>query len=128
MAKLHIDPDYIERLIVKVRAVMAEDDIHELDDTSDLEEDEKTQTFLENSDDLCREELVEEIQGLDARQQAELVALLWLGRDDGEAEEWQDLIQLARERYEIATEKYLLDHPHLADHWENAIELLNTQN
>jgi hypothetical protein len=74
--------------------------------------------------DLTRQELLEEIRGLDSRQQAELVALMWLGRGDGEPEEWNELVEQALERREVPTEVYLLDHPLLADHWLEGMERL----
>ena len=80
-------------------------------------QDEEDDLSREELDDLSREEVVEEIQGLMPRQQAELVALMWLGRGDGEPEEWDELVARAVERREVPTENYLLDHPLLAEHW-----------
>ena len=65
--------------------------------------------------DLSREEVVEEIQGLMPRQQAELVTLI--GRGDREPEEWDELVARAVERRAVPTENYLLDPPLLAEHW-----------
>ena len=67
--------------------------------------------------DLSREGVVEEIQGLMPRQQAELVTLMWLGRGDREPEEWDELVARAVERRAVPTENYLLDPPLLAEHW-----------
>ena len=78
----------------------------------------------EEEDDLSREEVIEEIRGLEPQQQAELVALMWLGREDGEPEEWDDLVKRAIERREVPTESYLLDHPLLAEHWLDGMERL----
>jgi hypothetical protein len=64
------------------------------------------------------------VRGLDSRKQAELVALMWLGRGDGEPEEWNELVQQALERREVPTEVYLLDHPLLAEHWLEGMERL----
>ncbi len=74
--------------------------------------------------DLTRDEIIAEIEGLRADQQAELVALLWLGRGDGEPEEWRELALFAEERHEMPTCDYLLDHPHVADHWSDGLEKL----
>lgn len=59
---------------------------------------------------------MDEIRGLEPRQQAELVALMWLGRDEGAPEEFEGLVRLALERREVPTEDYLLDHPLVAEH------------
>ena len=67
---------------------------------------------------------MEEIRGLAPRQQAELVALMWLGRDDGAPEDFADLVKQAFERREVPTEDYLLDHPLVAEHWLDGMERL----
>jgi hypothetical protein len=125
MAVLTIDPDYVRHLIVKVRSFMAKEETDLPDDGSNPIDDELPIGALQDEEgDLSREEVVEEIQGLTARQQAELVALMWLGRGDGEPEEWGELLARAIERREVPTENYLLDHPQLAEHWLDGMERL----
>jgi len=88
MAELSIDPDYLRHLVVKVRSFMAKEETDIPDDGSNPIDDEVPLGALQDEeDDLSREEVIEEIQGLTPRQQAELVALMWLGRDDGDPEE-----------------------------------------
>jgi len=65
-----------------------------------------------------------EIRALDKRQQAELVALMWLGRGDAEPEDCDELVQQALDRQEVPTAMYLLDHPLLADDWLAGMERL----
>jgi hypothetical protein len=124
MAELSIDPDYVRRLVVKVRAFMAKEATDIPDDGSNPTDDALPSALQDEADDLSREEVVEEIQGLEPYQQAELVALMWLGRDDGEPEEWDELVARATERREVPTENYLLDHPLVADHWLDGMERL----
>ena len=125
MAELSIDPDYIRRLVVKVRSFMGKEETDLSDDGSNPIDDEVPLGALQDEeDDLSREEVVEEIQGLTPRQQAELVALMWLGRGDGEPEEWNELLARAIERREVPTENYLLDHPLLAENWLDGMERL----
>jgi len=124
MAELSIDPDYVRRLIVKVRAFMAKEATEIPDDGSNATDDALHPALQDEPGDLSREEVVEEIRGLEPRQQAELVALMWLGRDDGEPEDWDELVATAMERREVPTESYLLDHPLVADHWLEGMEQL----
>jgi hypothetical protein len=125
MAELSIDPDYLRRLVVKVRSFMGKEETDLPDDGSNPIDDEVPLGALQDEeDDLSREEVVEEIQGLTPRQQAELVALMWLGRGDGEPEEWNELLARAIERREVPTENYLLDHPLLAENWLDGMERL----
>gem|GEM_PF-1518846 len=83
--------DYLRRLIVKVRAFMAKEETDIPDDGSNPTDDALTSALQDEAEDLSREEVVEEIRALAPRQQAELVALIWLGRDDGNPEEGTSL-------------------------------------
>ena len=122
---LTIDPDYLRRLVIKVRAFMGKEAQDLPDDASNPTDDEMPSSALqEDEDDLSREEVVEEIRGLDPREQAELVALMWLGRDEGDPEEFDALVQQALERREVPTENYLLDHPLVAEHWLEGMDRL----
>ena len=125
MAVLSLDPDYLRRLVLKVRAFMGKEDTEVPDEGSNPTDDEMpSSAFQEDGDDLSREEVMEEIRGLDPRQQAELVALMWLGRDEGAPEEFGDLVRQAATRREVPTENYLLDHPLVAEHWLEGMERL----
>jgi len=122
---LSLDPDYLRRLVLKVRAFMGKEDTEVPDEGSNPTDDEMpSSAFQEDGDDLSREEVMEEIRGLDPRQQAELVALMWLGRDEGAPEEFGDLVRQAATRREVPTENYLLDHPLVAEHWLEGMERL----
>ncbi|MGH6833197.1 MAG: DUF3775 domain-containing protein [Methyloceanibacter sp.] len=125
MATLSIDPDYLRRLIVKVRSFMGKEATELPDEGSNPTDDALPSSALQDEEnDLSREEVVEEIRGLEPRQQAELVALMWLGRDEGSPEEFEGLVRLALERREVPTEDYLLDHPLVAEHWLEGMERL----
>jgi hypothetical protein len=122
---LTIDPGYLRRLVVKVRSFMGKEAQDLPDDGSNPTDDELPASALqEEEDDLSREEVVEEIRGLEPREQAELVALMWLGRDEGDPEEFESLVKQALERREVPTEDYLLDHPLVAEHWLEGMERL----
>ena len=119
-----IDPDLIERLSEKVRAYMAAEAPDIEDDGSNPTDDERPFTLQDLPDNLIREEIAELIQGLDPDEQNELVALMWLGRDDTPASEWENLLQLAKERDETPDEDYLLSHPLLAEYWNDGLQKL----
>ena len=121
---ISIDPDYLHMLILKVRAVMAKEETDTPDPGGNATDDEIPVTMQELPDDLSREEVVEEIQGLDPNKQAELVALMWLGRGDGDPQEWQAMVANAVSRREIPAEDYLLGYPLVADYWADGLERL----
>lgn len=124
MEGLSLDPDYIERLALKVRAIMAREETDIPDLGGNSTDDEIPATLQELPDDLLREEITEEIQGLAPDAQSELVALMWLGRDGHEEGNWQELVRKAGERKEIPTEQYLLGNSLLAEYWTEGLERL----
>jgi hypothetical protein len=122
---LSIDPGYLRRLVVKVRSFMGKEAQDLPDDAPNPTDDAMPASALQDEeDDLSREEVVEEIRGLEPREQAELVALMWLGRDEGDPEEFEALVKQALERREVPTENYLLDHPQVADYWLEGLDRL----
>jgi len=124
MNELTINPAYLRMLVLKVRAIMAGEDVVTPETDGNSIDDEIPESLQERPDDLSREEVVEEIDGLGLSQQAELVVLMWIGRGDGEPQEWVDLLKLAEERREVPTAQYLLDHPLVADFWADGLDKL----
>jgi hypothetical protein len=124
MAEIEISPDYVRMLSLKVGALAGKEPPHYPDPGSNATDD-PLSVIEEDSEDQSREEVIEEIGGLSPREQAELVALMWLGRDDGDAEDWDDLVQQAVERKEVPTAQYLLDHPLLSEFWLSGLDKLD---
>jgi len=121
---LSIPTNYLARLIVKVRGLQAREGEVDPDSGSNPIDDDAVDALQETPGDLSREEVREEIQGLNDRQQAELVALMWIGREDAEPEEFEATVQLARDLKERPTPEYLLKHPLVAEHWSEGAERL----
>lgn len=64
------------------------------------------------------------VGALPADQQAELVALMWLGRGTFDPEDWQEAVETATAEATTPTASYLRGSPHLADHLENGLDAL----
>lgn len=64
------------------------------------------------------------IDGLDVDEQADLVALVWLGRGDFEPEEWPVAVRQALERRSGRTSRYLLGIPNVADLLAEGLEAM----
>lgn len=64
------------------------------------------------------------IDRLGEDEQAELVALMWIGRGSFEPEELQEAIETAANEATTPTADYLLGSPHLPDHLESALDAL----
>ncbi len=70
------------------------------------------------------DELVAAIHDLNVDEQADLIALAWLGRGDFAAEEWGDALAQARERNRGHTARYLTGMPLLGDYLEEGLDML----
>jgi len=75
----------------------------------------------DNKDDPTYYELRSYINALNEDEQADLVALVWLGRGDGTIREWRELREEAERLHNNRTAQYLLGKPMLADHLEEAL-------
>jgi len=91
---------------------------------TDFDTDDPMGVLEDRSDDPTIDELTSWISDLDEQQKAELVALFWLGRDDGDASEFPGLIEDARGQQGKGTARYLLGSPLLGDYLEEGLERL----
>jgi len=114
---LSLPTDYLAQLIVTTRGVQAKEGEVDPESGSNPVDDKMWDVLQDDPKDLAREEIRERLQGLNDRQQAELVALMWIGRGDAEPEEWESTIELARDLKDGPTPRYLLRHPLVAEHW-----------
>ncbi len=65
------------------------------------------------------------VERLGVDEQAELVALMWIGRGSYEAEEFDEALAMATAEASTPTADYLMGSPHLSDHLETALDALN---
>jgi Protein of unknown function (DUF3775) len=124
MDELSLNPEFLRMLILKLRAVMAQEEMVSPDSGSNPSDDEGPATLQDTPDNMTRAEIEAEIEDLEPDQQAEIVALMWIGRGDMEPEEWEEALALAVDRHEGATAGYLLKHPHVADHLDEGLDRL----
>jgi hypothetical protein len=122
--QLSLHPEFLRTLILKLRALMAQEELVSPDSGSNPSDDEGPAVLQDSPDNLLRTELETEIEDLEPDQQAELVALMWIGRGDMEPEEWDEAVELAGERHDGPTAAYLLAHPHVADHLDEGLDRL----
>ena len=72
-------------------------------------------------EDTDRAELAGFIRGLNVDEQIDLVALMWLGRGDGDLASWRELYAQATQAHNRRTASYLIGTPMLADYLEEAM-------
>lgn len=115
--------------IVRVRAFDIEEDVVAEDVVEDgaaahLSDDDFRAAPDDLPDDPIREELREFLSGLNEEEMNNLLALVWLGRGDYVAKEWdQALAEAARVRDAKAPD-YLLGMPLVSDFLEEGLSLL----
>jgi hypothetical protein len=108
-------------IIVKAREFDAQDVVTDPDSGSNAADDKMASVLEAHSDDLTQKEIVAFINALSDEEQADLVALLWLGRGDGTMEDWDDLHDEAQRQHNNRTAAYLLGEPLLSDHLEEGL-------
>ncbi|MBY0226314.1 MAG: DUF3775 domain-containing protein [Hyphomicrobium sp.] len=116
--------DYVERLAFKASGVQGREAVTDPDSGSNATDDDMIDALQDTPGDLSRQEIAKEIAGLDDRQQAELVALFWIGRGDFEPEEWEEAIGEALARREVPTPVYLMGQPLLGTMLVEGLERL----
>jgi len=118
---LTISSESVCFIIVKAREFDAQDVVTDPDSGSNAADDGAASVLEAHSDDLTQKELVAFINALSDEEQADLVALLWLGRGDGTMEDWDDLRDEAQRQHNNRTAAYLLGEPRLSDHLEEGL-------
>jgi hypothetical protein len=118
---LTISSESVCFIIVKAREFDAQDVVTDPDSGSNAADDGAASVLEAHPDDLTQKELVAFITALSEEEQADLVALLWLGRGDGTLEDWDDLRDEAQRQHNNRTAAYLLGEPLLSDHLEEGL-------
>ena len=95
--------------------------VTEPDPGSNATDDGMLSVLEDHTDDPVRSELIAMIRGLNQDEQIDLVALAWLGRGDGDLDDWQDLRAEAARAHNKRTAEYLLGMPLLGDYLEEAL-------
>lgn len=124
MDELNLNPEFLRSLILKLRALMAQEEMVSPDSGSNPSDDEVSATLQESPDNMTRAEIEAQIEDLEPDQQAELVALMWIGRGDYEPEEWDEALALAVDRADRPTSEYLLGHPQVAEDLDEGVNKL----
>lgn len=91
---------------------------------SDATDDDERQILLDTPDNPTEQELRDAIDGLNVDEREELLALLWLGRGDYDAQGWPEALRQARETENSSETGYLLGTPLLGDYLEEGVEAL----
>lgn len=123
---LSIALDKVCWIIVKTREFDVKSAPSDADPGSNGSDDSMVSVLEDRSDDPVEEELRTFISGLSEDEQIDLVALAWLGRDDGDLTEWASIrneAARAHADHRAHTARYLLGEPLISDFIEEGLSL-----
>ncbi|MBW7969371.1 DUF3775 domain-containing protein [Bradyrhizobium sp. BR 10289] len=121
MPELAISADKVAFIIEKAREFDVKEAASDSDSGSNPSDDDEIDVLEDTASDPVAAELSGFIHALNEDEQLDLVTLMWLGRGDGDVEEWDDLrgrAVEARGEYKNPrreTVQYLLGEPMLGD-------------
>ena len=110
--------DKVCAIILHARAVDVKEQDTDPDSGSNPIDDANVDALTATPDDATEDQLREVIEGLNEDERHDLIALVYIGRGDMEAEEWSAAVRLAGERESrgsLSTADYLLGIPNLPD-------------
>jgi len=119
--ELAISPAKVAAIIARARQFDVKDVVTDLDSSSNASDDAMLSVLENHNDDPVQTELTAIIRGLNEDEQVDLVALTWLGRGDGELDNWDDIRAEAVRAHNRRTAQYLLGMPLLGDYLEEAL-------
>jgi Protein of unknown function (DUF3775) len=122
---LTIPLEKLSYIIEKAREFDAEVPIDPGEATgSDPADDDERQILLDTPDNPTEQELRDAIDGLNIDEREELLALMWLGRGDFDAQSWPEALQQARETGTATEADDLVATPLLADYLGEGVDAL----
>ena len=118
---LDLSPEIVCMIIARAREFHAKEDVVIPEEPDSPSGDWARQVLADHEDDLSLQEVIETINGLEPDQQVNLVALMWIGRGDYDAGEWEEVLEQAREMWTTHTAQYLMARPLVADYLEEGL-------
>ena len=91
---------------------------------SDPPDDDERQVLLDTPDNPTEQELRDAIDGLGVLERQEVLALMWLGRGDYDAESWPEALRQAGDTTNQNLTDYLVGTPLLGDYLEEGASAL----
>jgi len=121
---MDLNPDTVQFIIDKAREFHVKEEVTIPEEPLSPSDDWARQVLADHADDPVFQELKSTIDDLEPDQQVTLVALMWLGRGDYSADEWDAAVEAAQESWTERTSDYLLGTPLLADFLSEGLDEL----
>lgn len=121
---LNVNPETVCFLISRARVFHSKEDVVIPDVPDSPSEDWALQALAEHNEDSVFQEFKSAIDDLEPDQQQAVVALMWVGREEFDADEWDAALAEARAEWNESTAEYLIAHPQLAHYLLEGLEAL----
>ncbi len=118
---LTIDPDTVCFLIIKARAFAAMVAPEGLESGSNPADDAESTVLFDLPDNTAAREFAGTLASLNRTERAEVLAMVWLGREDYDVDQWPEAVEEARGQPETQRANALLGIPMLADFLEGGL-------
>ena len=121
MSELRVSTETICFIIAKARALDVKVAPTGLASGNDPIDDDYHSTLEDRASDPTEEELRQTLEALNGAEMADLLALMWLGRDDLALEEWPDVLRQGDDAQIGHPIDYLMGRPLLGDYLEEGL-------
>lgn len=121
---LNVNPDTVCFLISKASVFHSKEDVVLPDMPESPSEDWALQALADHAEDTVFQEFKTTLEDLEPDQQQEVVALMWVGREEFAAAEWDAAVEEARAEWTENTAEYLIAHPQLAYYLREGLDAL----
>ena len=121
---LNLNPDTVCFLISKARVFHSKEEVVMPDVEGSPSEDWALQALADHADDPVLQEFMTTMADLEPDQQQAVVAPMWIGRGDFNADEWDAAMEEAGNEWTEHTGEYLIGHPQLADYLLEGLDAL----
>ncbi len=121
---MDLNPDIVFFIVDKAQAFQVKEQVTIPEEPLSPSDDWAQQVLADHADDPVFQELKITIDDLEPDQQVTLVALMWVGRGDYSADEWDNAFDDAGESWNERTAEYLIGTPLLAGYLNMGMEEL----
>lgn len=118
---LNVNPEIVCTIIQMAREFHAKEDVVFPESPGGHGDDWAMQVLANHFEDATYQEFKLAIDALEPDQQAELVALMWVGRGDYSGDEWEQAKEDATDRANERTADYLIATPLIPDYLEEGL-------
>lgn len=119
--ELSVSPEKVFYILVKAREFDEKTAASDENSGSNASDDGDIDILEDRSDDPTYQELIDSIDGLNEDEQLDLIALMWIGRGDYTAEEWEEARQQAADMRYRDLPNFLSQTPLLSDFLEEGL-------